>query len=302
MHVVYESESPGGVYYHVGHAGGWSEPETITSAANAAYPTMVLSGATPIVAWSTIDPSVDTLYTATRSSGVWGSVQTLSGYSRPDLMISGSTQYLTSSVLGRSAAPSFVQLWSRSSTSSAWGAGSLHSVSSWAFSRLGASSGPAVLVADSTGLTLRSGAASVTVNGAPVEASDAATGPDGKTHVVYAPADDHIVYYIRYSAGLVLESAWIIEEPGTSATGSQWISGLRIAVGSRIVVSYLDHSRGSVLRVAISQGADWTRETVAQADDVLGDTSLALEDGWTPHVIYPAPSSWYWDVGYAVLQ
>ena len=68
-------------------------------------------------------------------------------------------------------------------------------------------------------------------------------------------------------------------------------------------VSYLDFTRGTpVLRYATNKSGSMVAETVTTSDDVLGETSIAVDSSGAPHISFPSPSSSFGNLGYAVKR
>ncbi len=304
VHVAYTSDASGrGVFYRVLRSGAWSSRETVDSNTNAMYPALSLSGTTPVVAYEVLqnaDPLSFNAYTKTLSGSSWTNLQTHGGFGRPHLSSSGSYEVFGATYIVTGGS-SYVYFYSRSSPSTFWSfVGNYDVGGSWPFVQVASTTGPVTVYANNTALYVRSGTATpVLVHSGLMDTYSATTDANGKIHVVYAGNNDHIVRYKRYSSSLSLETTATVDSPGA---GSQTISGMDIAVGSsRIVVSYLDHSRGSVLRVAIHDGS-WVPATVTSAEEILGQTSVALESGMIPHITFPAPATSFSNLGYAVLR
>jgi len=123
----------------------------------------------------------------------------------------------------------------------------------------------------------------------------------------------HIIYYAHGSAQIIYE-AWnsgllsrvrqaVVENAGGTPPGSTHYSGLSIAVAQgRVHVAYLDFTRGTVLRYAVDSGSGFAPETVAACDDVLGNTSLAIDSTGAPHIAFPWPAPSFAYLGYAVKR
>ncbi len=315
--IAYFSDSPRGVYLRR-RTTVWHSAETIDSATNAMEPALAASNTFVVVnsvstlVGSSISSTIATWRRAA-STTAWSAESALSGYERPDLAVGGGREHLVAVV--RSGA-SFGQVGyaSRLQGSTSWSFPTVLGTGSSGFGPRVSASGSMVVVLFSRspeGLTLARSSnngstwTSTTVTAGRAWDWDVVLDPSGTVFLVYyTPDSGHRVILESYS-GLTRTQQTIIDTPQGTNSGSMWFSGLSIAqspVGTTHA-AWLDFTRGNVLRYASNaDSASFQTSTVGPADDVLGETSIAVDASLAVHISYPAPAASFGNLGYAVRR
>ncbi|MBL8923028.1 MAG: hypothetical protein JNJ54_29535 [Myxococcaceae bacterium] len=317
--VVYHSESPRGVYLRR-RTTSWSAPETVDSATNAMEPSLaasssfiVANGLTTVVGTS-ISMSVST-WKRSASSPSWSPENSLSGYDRPDVAAGGGREHLVA-VVRSGGALGQVGYSSRTVGSSTWSTPTILGTGASGFGpKVSASGGMVVALFSRSpdGLTLARSSnngstwTTTTVTTLRAWSWDVVLDPSGTVFLAYyTPDNGHRIILESYS-GLSRTQQTIVDTPQGTGAGSMWFSGVSIAQSplGTTHAAWLDFTRGNVVRYvsnATSTTGDYITETVTTADDVLGQTSLVVDSSYAVHLTYPAPSSSWSNLGYAVRR
>jgi hypothetical protein len=133
--------------------------------------------------------------------------------------------------------------------------------------------------------------------------ADVALDDSGLIFIGYYTPDSHLIRFEQWLGGS-RQSQTTVDSPGGTGLGSQWFSGVSITgdgLGD-VHMSYLDFTRGQVLRYATNRTGNWVAETVTTCDDVLGETSIVTDSTYAPHISFPSPASSFGNLGYAVKR
>jgi hypothetical protein len=303
--VAFSSDSPRGVYFAAHDGTRWGATEPVDTRTNALYPRLV-GTSVPIVVNSVLDVSAERVASWSKN-GTWSPLGTIDDAVFPDVAVGGGYEHLVSRTAGF---PSDVRYHRRIVGASSWGAATPVAVDVTFAARIAASTtgGVVVLYVQDDDLfaarraTLSSAWTTDLIATGPVWELDVAVDTSGVEHLTYYVASTHFIRYETY-IGRTRTRGVTVETSQNMAPGSQHFSGLAIAVGNNGAhLSYLDFSRGgSLLRYAADVDG-FVPETIANADDILGDTSIAVDANGAPHVTYPAPSSSWPHLGYAVKR
>jgi hypothetical protein len=312
--IAYTSDSPRGVYYRARlGANSWSAAETVDASTNAMWPSMVYSAGL-LVSNSVLTTSSGSVGTARRNpTWIQESIRLLST-EQPSLAVANGREHLVSNsrVAGQ---PSIVQYVSRPSNTNSWSSNTnISTTAGWSPAKLSATASGelGVLYTRNTDTTLwfaRSSGLGTSWSSTQVTTT-AAWSYD---LVLAASQVTYIAYYQPGTHTVVLET-WVnasrsttttVDTPGGTAPGSQWFSGVSIALDAAgfVHLSYLDFTRGTpALRYATNKTGSMVAETVTTSDDVLGETSIAVDSSGAPHISFPSPSSSFGNLGYAVKR
>lgn len=311
--IAYQSDSPRGVYFRR-RTTSWSAAETVDAATNALNPSLAASSTfieahdvstfsgTTTIAW--VAP-----FRRSASFASWQPDATSSGYERPDLAVGGGREHLVAIL--RSGTTGTIGYSSRTIGGSSWSAfSSVGTAASGAVPKVAANAsgivvvayrrvGEGVMLARSTG---GSTFTSTTVTTARVWSYDVEVDGSGTAHLAYYTPDSHRIV-VESWLGSSRTRQVTIDTPGGTAPGSMWYSGVSIAHdGNAVHAAWLDFTRGSaVVRYANDATGSFSAQTVTAADDILGDTSLAVTSS-AVHLSFPAPSSSFSSLGYAVRR
>lgn len=315
--IAYASDSPRGVHFRQRLTGSWSSAETVDSATNALEPALALSNTTWLIANSVFNAGSSSVACWRRSPlAAWFALGGLSGPERPDLAAGGGREYLVSHTRITGQPNSTVYFVSRtagtspwsstttvSSTASGFGAQLAASPSGQLAVLYGRNSDSSLWLARSSGLGTSWTHTQITTSRAwdfdlVFDLSDS-----GLVHLAYYTPDSHLIRAESWSGSTRLSQV-TVDSPGGTGLGSQWFSGVSIAADGLgdVHLSYLDFTRGNVLRYATNSSGSFVSETVTQADDVLGNTSIAVDNAFAPHVSFPRPATSFGNLGYAVKR
>jgi hypothetical protein len=313
--IAYTSDSPRGVHFRsrLG-ANSWSAAEQVDTATNAMNPSLAFANGF-VIANSVLNVSSSSVASWRRSttSNFWASFGSLTAPEQPDLAVGGGREHVVANTRISGMPNSTLSYASRASGAVAWSTPvTVSSTASWGSAKI--ASNPAGQLAaiytrssDSTLWLARSTTgttwASTQVTTVRVWDMDIAMDASGLIHIGYYTPDSHLIRYEQWSGATRLTQT-TVDSPGGTGLGSQWFSGVAIAVDilGSVHMSYLDFSRGTLLRYATNRTGSWTAETVTTSDDVLGETSIVTDSTNAPHISFPTPASSFGNLGYAVKR
>jgi hypothetical protein len=126
----------------------------------------------------------------------------------------------------------------------------------------------------------------------------------GLIYLAYYTPDSHLIRFEEWTSSGFRNLQTTIDSPGGTGAGSQWFSGVAIASDGLgdVHVSYLDFTRGQVLRYATNRTGTWVAETVTTCEGVLGSTSIVTDSSYAPHISFPSPATSFSNLSYAVKR
>lgn len=311
--IAYASDSPRGVHFRR-RTTSWSGAEIIDSSTNALEPSLAFSGSGFVEVHAVLNVGSSSTVSYRRATSTWSPEGTISTPEQPDVAVAAGREHLVTNTRISGMPNSNVYYSARSAGLSSWAAPiTVSSTASWFPARIAANASGqlAVLFArnsDSSLWLARSSGLGTSwtpqqITTGRVWAFDLALDSAGLVRLAYYDPDLQLIRYETWS-GASRTSQVLVDSAGGTAPGSQWFSGLSLAVDSLSVahVSYLDFTRGNVLRYATNRTGSFVAETVTNCDDVLGATSIVTDSSNAPHISFPAPSSSFSTLGYAVKR
>ncbi|MBL8939618.1 MAG: hypothetical protein JNM69_33970 [Archangium sp.] len=314
--IAYFSDNPRGVYLRR-RTTSWSAAETVDSSTNAMEPSLVASN-TFVVANSittVVGSSVNTSIASWRrsaSTASWSPENTIAVYDRPDVAVGGGREHLVG--VTRSGTFGNVGYSSRVQGSTTWSTPTLLGTGSSGFGPKISASGSMVVALfgrSPDGLTLARSTnggstwSTTTVTTSRVYDWDIVLDPSGTAFLVYySPDAGHRITLESYS-GLSRTRQDIVDTAASTPAGSSGFSGLSIAQSplGTTHAAWLDFTRGNVLRyTSNAESASFQTTTVANADDILGRTSIVVDSSAAVHISFPQPSTSWSHLGYAVRR
>lgn len=307
--IAYFSDSPRGVHFRTRAGGAWSQAEIVDSRVNAFEPQLVDSNG-PMIVHSVLEMDTELVATWRRNAGSWTFAGGVANQDRPAVAVGANAEILAA--IDRVPGGSSSIIWhTRNAGTNLWAArGGIGTGGvDWRVAidiNAGGTAYAVYSVDDDLHLGRMATLASPFVTSpaltGPVWEFDVAVDANDDAHVVYYLASTHLIRYEVYT-GFTRTRQVTVETSGGMAPGAQHFSGLSLALGpSGAHISYLDFSRGNPLVRYASDANGFVPETVGPADDILGDTSIAVDTTDAPHISYPWPSSSFSNLGYAVKR
>ena len=305
--VAYDSESPRGVYYAVRSGSSWSR-ETVDASTNAFHPSLVNHGGTPTIVYNG-GATGEALYWGRRTSpGYWGATLAVSLNGRYPAAVVDGTNMLHFSYTASGSPPLLIHYERALGASSfSGGTAAVTDTTRQAIAANPLTAHVGMLFGDSSaGLRFVERVPGGAFSTSTISANDVwrmaiEIGPSSTIHVAYYDHDLGAIRYAYRSGG-----SWsfeTIDAGGGPPPGTTHFTGVDVALGrgpDDVHVSYLDYTRGTVLRYAHRSSGRWTSETVADCDNVLSNTSIAVDAHGNPHITYPGPVGTWGQLRYAV--
>jgi hypothetical protein len=268
-----------------------------TLAASANF--LVACGVTNVVG-SSITFNVST-WKRDATSPLWTNENSLTGYDRPDVAASGGREHLVA-VMRSGGTPGQIGYSSRAVGSSIWSTPTILAPGLGGFGPKISAAGNlvvALFARSPDGLTLarssNGGASwtSTTVTTSRAWSWDIALDPSGTAFLAYYTPDLGHEVVVESWSGLSRTQQNVIDTPQSSGLGSSWFSGVSIAQSALgdTHVAWLDFTRGNVVRYATNAAGTFRTETVANASNVLGQTSLVVDSSQAVHLSYPTTAA-----------
>ncbi len=218
---------------------------------------------------------------------------------QPDLAVGNGREHLVSktSIAGM---PSTVLYHSRAAGTSTWSSSTtITGAASWAPPKIAYTrSDNTFWLAQSSGFGLSWTSTQATTH--PATSFDLAMDAAGLVYIAYYLPATRTVRVDTWS-GAVRQATAEADAPGGAGPG---FSGISIALDAQgfAHVSLLDFTRGPVLRYSTNRTGTFVPATVTTCDDVLGQTSIAIDAMGAPHISFPSPASSFGNLGYAVKR
>lgn len=306
--IAYFADSTRGIHYIARQGASWSAPETVISELNAMTPQLSVSGGTPIVLSSVSNISSAWTVTSRRgTNGIWSADPQVIGPDRSDFAVGGGVEFLAGLIMVSGGSSSLVGSY-RPAGSTTWATTSpLADGVGWSYPKLAAAPDGtmfALYTMSNNQLWVAGSIPARQLTTTQAWDYDIAIDSNSTLHIVYYSHDSAQIIYETWSAhAATMTRQAIVENAGGAPPGSSHYAGLSIAVAQgRAHVAYLDFTRGApVLRYAVDNGG-FVPETVANADDVLGSTSIAVDSTGAPHISFPYPAPSFTYLGYAVKR